>query len=204
MPAQSTYFTVRGQSYFSRPPKYWPPIPLSARRVRTPRLWGGGRKDSPGGEGDGGSIVWKTREIGLSSYSKICTLWMPATERTSSNLQHIGIVTWSVCLTNQHLQHCHVICLFDQSTSAALSRDLFFWITICSICHVICCLTNPYLQHVDRERPRLIAISNVLVTLNSSGENNGRMTYTEAEFLDVIGEKVLRVYLLAIHCNLCN
>jgi hypothetical protein len=31
--AQSTYFTVRGQSYFSRLPKYWPPIPLSARRV---------------------------------------------------------------------------------------------------------------------------------------------------------------------------
>jgi hypothetical protein len=31
--AHSTYFTVRGQSYFSRHPKYWPPIPLSARRV---------------------------------------------------------------------------------------------------------------------------------------------------------------------------
>jgi hypothetical protein len=25
--------------------------------------------------GGGGSIFWKTREIGLSSYSKICTLW---------------------------------------------------------------------------------------------------------------------------------
>ncbi len=24
----------------------------------------------------GGSIFWKTREIGLPSYSKICTLWM--------------------------------------------------------------------------------------------------------------------------------
>ena len=32
-PAQSTYFTVRGQSYFSRLPKYWPPITLSDRRV---------------------------------------------------------------------------------------------------------------------------------------------------------------------------
>jgi hypothetical protein len=31
---QSTYFTVRGQSYFSRLPKYWPPIPLSAWQVR--------------------------------------------------------------------------------------------------------------------------------------------------------------------------
>jgi hypothetical protein len=27
---QSTYFTVRWQSYFSRLPKYWPPTPLSA------------------------------------------------------------------------------------------------------------------------------------------------------------------------------
>jgi hypothetical protein len=45
---------VRGQSYFSRLPKYWPPIPLSARRVCTPRLCCGGRTDSPGGEGDGG------------------------------------------------------------------------------------------------------------------------------------------------------
>ncbi len=33
---QSTYFTVRGQSYFSRLPKYWPPIPLSTRRVCPP------------------------------------------------------------------------------------------------------------------------------------------------------------------------
>ncbi len=35
-----------------------------------------GRTDSPGGEGDGESIFWKTREIGLPSYSKICTLWL--------------------------------------------------------------------------------------------------------------------------------
>ncbi len=35
-PAKSAYFTVRGQSYFSRLPKYWPPIPLSARRVCPP------------------------------------------------------------------------------------------------------------------------------------------------------------------------
>jgi hypothetical protein len=31
---------VRGQSFFSRLPKYWPPIPLSARRVCTDRLAG--------------------------------------------------------------------------------------------------------------------------------------------------------------------
>ncbi len=47
---------VRGQSYFSRLPKFWPPIPLSARRVCTPRLCCGGRTDSPDGEGDGGSL----------------------------------------------------------------------------------------------------------------------------------------------------
>jgi hypothetical protein len=34
---------VRGQSYFSRLPKCWPPIPLSARRVWTPRLCCAGR-----------------------------------------------------------------------------------------------------------------------------------------------------------------
>jgi hypothetical protein len=45
-----------------RPASVYPP----------PLLWG--RTDSPGGEGDGGSIFWKTREIGLPSYSKICTL----------------------------------------------------------------------------------------------------------------------------------
>jgi hypothetical protein len=42
--------------------------------VYTPRLCCGGRTDSPGGEGDGGSIFWKTREIGLPSCSKICNL----------------------------------------------------------------------------------------------------------------------------------
>ena len=61
--------TVRGQSYVLRLPKYWPPTPLSERRVCTPRLCCGGRTHSPGGEGGGGSIFWKTRYIGLPSYS---------------------------------------------------------------------------------------------------------------------------------------
>ncbi len=52
--AQSTYFTVRGQSYFSRLPKFWPPIPLSARRVCPPPATKAGGTHSPGGEGDGG------------------------------------------------------------------------------------------------------------------------------------------------------
>ncbi len=46
--ARREIITVRGQSYFSRLPKYWPPIPFSARRVCTPRLCCGGRTDSPG------------------------------------------------------------------------------------------------------------------------------------------------------------
>jgi hypothetical protein len=73
------YFTVRGQSFFSRLPKYWPPIPLSARRVCPPPATKAGGTHSPGGEGDGGSIFWKSREIGLPSYSKICTLWPAGT-----------------------------------------------------------------------------------------------------------------------------
>ncbi len=63
---------VRGQSYFSRLPKYWPPppIPLCARWVCPPPA----TTNSPGGEGDGGSIFWKTREIGLPSYKDLSTV----------------------------------------------------------------------------------------------------------------------------------
>ncbi len=76
--------TVRGQSYASRLPKYWPPTPLSARRVCTvyPTPLFGGRRHSPGGEGGGGSILWKTRGIGLPSYSNnISTHWCHASGR---------------------------------------------------------------------------------------------------------------------------
>jgi hypothetical protein len=44
--------------------KIWTPHPP----LRPPLL--GGRTHSPGGEGDGGSIFWKTRDIGLASYSE--------------------------------------------------------------------------------------------------------------------------------------
>jgi hypothetical protein len=37
----------------------------------------------------GGSIVWKTREIGLPSYSKICTLWLHA-YRTPLDMNQTG------------------------------------------------------------------------------------------------------------------
>ncbi len=71
--SQSTYFTVRGQSYFSRL-ILTPHPPLRPASLSSPRNKGGGTH-SPGGEGEGGSIFWKTIEIGLPSYSKICTLW---------------------------------------------------------------------------------------------------------------------------------
>ncbi len=38
-----------------------------------PRLCCEGRTDPPGGVGDGGSIFWKTREIGLPSYNDLST-----------------------------------------------------------------------------------------------------------------------------------
>jgi hypothetical protein len=53
---QSTYFTVRGQSYFISLvfQNIDPPIPLSARRVCPPPATKAGGTHSPGGEGDGG------------------------------------------------------------------------------------------------------------------------------------------------------
>ncbi len=50
-----------------------PPSPSPPRRVYPPRLCCGGRTDSPDGEGDGGSIFWKTREIGLPSCNDLST-----------------------------------------------------------------------------------------------------------------------------------
>ncbi len=46
----------------------------SSRIFFPPPATKAGGTHSPGGEGDGGSIFWKTREIGLPSYSKICTM----------------------------------------------------------------------------------------------------------------------------------
>ncbi len=39
-----------------------------------PPLLRGEDTDSPGGEGDGGSIFWKTREIGLPFYNDLSTV----------------------------------------------------------------------------------------------------------------------------------
>jgi hypothetical protein len=48
-----------------------PHPPLRPASLSSPRNKG---THLPGGDGDGGSMFWKTREIGLPSYSKICTL----------------------------------------------------------------------------------------------------------------------------------
>jgi hypothetical protein len=41
------------------------------RAIRPPPATKAGGTHSPGGEGDGGSIFWKTREIGLPSYNDL-------------------------------------------------------------------------------------------------------------------------------------
>ncbi len=52
-----------------------------------PRLCCGGRTHSPGGEGGGGSIFLKTRDIGLASYSNNLSTFMPiVNEREKSSV----------------------------------------------------------------------------------------------------------------------
>jgi hypothetical protein len=46
-----------------------PPTPLSTRRVCPPPATKLGGTHSQGGEGGGGSIFWKMKDIGLASYS---------------------------------------------------------------------------------------------------------------------------------------
>ncbi len=53
-----------------------PPPPLHPASVSSPRTKGGGVQHSPGGEWIGGSIFWKTPDIGLASYS-IISLRLP-------------------------------------------------------------------------------------------------------------------------------
>jgi hypothetical protein len=68
-----------------------PHPPLRPASLSSPRNKGGGTH-SPGGEGDGGSIFWKTREIGLPSYSKICNLCVCAKS------------SWIVCIAYNNIQ----------------------------------------------------------------------------------------------------
>jgi hypothetical protein len=67
--SQSTYI-CRVQSSVWRLPKYWPPTPLSTKRVCPPPAPEAGGTHSPGGKGvGGGSIFRKTPCIGLASFS---------------------------------------------------------------------------------------------------------------------------------------
>jgi hypothetical protein len=71
------FYCKRAILFFSSSKIVTPPSPSPPGECvlfPRPRLCCEGRTDSPGGEGDGVSIFWKTREIGLPSYSKICTL----------------------------------------------------------------------------------------------------------------------------------
>jgi hypothetical protein len=43
--------------------------PLPSGECVRPTFVGGGRTHSPGGKGGGGSIFWKTKDMGLPSYS---------------------------------------------------------------------------------------------------------------------------------------
>jgi hypothetical protein len=52
--AQSTYITVRGQSYFSRLPKYWPPSPSPPGECVPPAFVAGGGQTRRAERGMGG------------------------------------------------------------------------------------------------------------------------------------------------------
>ncbi len=67
-------YICRVQSCVWRLPKYWPPPPSPPHERVFPRTKGGGEGGGthlPGGEGGGGSIFWKTPDMGLASYSII-------------------------------------------------------------------------------------------------------------------------------------
>ncbi len=52
----------------------YPPTPLSSQRVCPPPAPNAEGTHSPGGEGDGGSIYWKTAALGLASYNNLSAL----------------------------------------------------------------------------------------------------------------------------------
>ncbi len=69
------FYCKRAILFLSSSKLLTPHPPLRLASLSSHGNKGGGVTHSPGGEGDGGSIVWKAREIGFPSYSKICTLW---------------------------------------------------------------------------------------------------------------------------------
>jgi hypothetical protein len=78
-----------------------------------------GGTHSPGGEGDGGSIFWKTRDIGLACYrhsnnlSTLCSLWSGAGGCELTGLANRGLLTSRLAMQ-------HIICA--QGTISTSSR----------------------------------------------------------------------------------
>jgi hypothetical protein len=60
-------------------------------------LLGGGRTHSPGGEGAGGSIFWKTRDIGLPSYSNNLSTVSPFCASTPHRCHSPPSLRWALC-----------------------------------------------------------------------------------------------------------
>ncbi len=99
----------RVQSCVLRLPKYWPPTPLSTRRVCPPPATEAGGTHSPGGEGGGGSIFWKTKEVGLASYNNNLS--------THPTIIHpVQISRWASTLVSES-SSWHYRSLFDQQLS---------------------------------------------------------------------------------------
>ncbi len=67
--------TVRGQSYVLRLPKYWPPTPLTARRVCNPRLCCGGEDTLAGWRGGVGGNYFGIRKTQLCTLPISNPLW---------------------------------------------------------------------------------------------------------------------------------
>jgi hypothetical protein len=89
------FYCKRAILFLSSSKRLTPIPPLRPESLSSPRNKGGGTH-SPGGEGDGGSIFWKTREIGLPSYSKICTLCIQVNERYKLILSVELKIVWDV------------------------------------------------------------------------------------------------------------
>ncbi len=114
-----------------------PHPPLCPASVQcTPRLCCGGRTHSPGGEGDGGSIFWKTRDIGLPSYSIISLRTQPSLRGSTA----VGIVRSDL---GTALLVCHLV---DFTT-------LYF--ILCTPCTTAWSLSQPPYPFILR-RPRFV------------------------------------------------
>ncbi len=105
-----------------------PPIPLSARRVCPPPATKAGGAHKPGGEGDGVSIFWKTRELGLPSYSKICTLWR-------FGLKMLLLRPYFPLDFGPVLKHCEKITVMEYATGSLCPSYLLF-MDILTVVHI--------------------------------------------------------------------